>query len=89
MGIAINITTDNGRELRYGRLTEVIMDFQSRETQVIVGGYSDCVARQNGEPPTKTITAQYVMPDPVPENIVTHAYAQLIEQHPEIDFTEV
>jgi hypothetical protein len=89
MGIELNVTADNGAQLTYGRLTELVVDYQTKETKAILGGYSDAIARQMGQTPVTVLTAEYVMPDPPPHDLVSFSYAKLVEQNPEVDFTEV
>lgn len=89
MGISLDVTAKNGDKLSYGRLTELVMDFATHETKAILGGYTSKQTRQLGQPATEVLVAEFVMPYPVPEDLVSHGYAQLIAQHPDIDFTEV
>jgi hypothetical protein len=89
MGIEINVTSDNGTRLTYGRVVELEMDYQTRQTKAYIGGYQNKESRLRGERPVRALYAEYVMPDPAPENIVAHAYEQLSVSHPDLDMTDV
>jgi len=89
MAIAIDTTGFNGTPLKYARITGIEMGFLSRETKVQLSGYESKQRRLEGGSPFEVLTGTYQMPDPIPENIVAHAYEQLAAQFPDVDFTEV
>lgn len=90
MGISINSVTSNGTPVTYGRITDITMDFGTRETKVTIGGYFSKDSSTLGIRPIDVVlTGEFIMPDPTPENITKYAYEQLSIQYPDIDFTEI
>lgn len=89
MGIAINAVTDNGTHVTYARVIHIEMDYQTRASKVVMGGYPDKDSRKLDVKPASIKTGEFVMPDPIPENIVAHCYEQLAAGNPDMDFTEV
>jgi hypothetical protein len=90
MAIALNFVTDQGVTLKYGRISEIRVDFKTSEAKAIIGGYTSLGARLSNERPTPTpFVAQFKMPEVAPENLIAHAYETLKEQYPEQNFEEI
>jgi len=89
MAIIGSFTSYNGTPLTYARVTDIEMDFQTRQSKVTLSGYPDRRARQLGYPAEAVLHAEFEMPDPVPEDMVAFVYARLADAHPEVDFAEV
>lgn len=89
MAIHLDTTAYNGVSLTYGRVTDITMDYQTRQSTVVLCGYPSRAARRGGYPPEQVMTAEFEMPDPPPEDMVAYVYAQLAQQYPEVDWAEV
>jgi len=89
MAVAVDITAYNGARITYGRVIKISTDFQTRQSVVTLGGYTSREARDMGQAPMEVLTADFVLPDPIPTDVVAFTYAALAAAHPGIDFSEV
>jgi hypothetical protein len=89
MAIALQMTAYNGEPLTYGRVTDLVVDYQTNAATVTLSGFTSREARLRGEKPIAVLTASFTMPTPVPEDILAYCYGRLAAAHPTIDFTEI